>query len=289
MTRKFDHLVLCASDLEQAQRFYRAIGFTLAPRALHPFGTANSLVQLQGNSLELLSVADPALIPKPEPGKFSFAVYNQAFLRKHEGFSMLVLASSDAAADAAEFKKSGLQAYDVFDFGRQATLPDGSKARVDFSLAFVTEPSMPEAAFFTCQQHAPQHFWRPEFQRHANGATRLVEVVMSATRPRDYRSFFERLMKSPARISASDMAIGGDGEALTVLDHDALAARYPEIPRRGPGEAPRLEAFAIEVADLSAVQRLLNSAGIGFRATPNSLVLPPSTAFGTAIEFRAPE
>src|ERR1700690_588045 len=229
MTRKFDHLVLCAADLEQAQKFYRSIGFTLTPRALHPFGTSNSLVQLQGNFLELLSIADPALIPKPEPGKFSFAVFNQAFLRKREGFSMLVLAASDAAADAAEFKACGLQAYDVFNFGRQAMLPDGSKARVDFSLAFVTEPSMPEVGFFTCQQHAPQYFWRPEYQRHANGAVRLVEVVMSASRPGDHRSFFERLVKAPARISPSGIALGDAGEQLTMLDHGALAARFPEI------------------------------------------------------------
>ena len=71
----------------------------------------------------------------------------------------------------------------MFNFGREATLPDGSKARVDFSLAFVTEPSMPDAVFFTCQQHAPQYFWRPEYQKHANGAIRIAEVVMSAARP----------------------------------------------------------------------------------------------------------
>jgi hypothetical protein len=288
MTRKFDHLVLCATDLDRACQFYGAIGFTLTPRALHPFGTCNSLVQLQGNFLELLSVADPRLIPKVEPGKFSFAAYNDAFLKRHEGFSMLVFATSDAAADAAEFKKSGLEAYDVFHFGRQATLPDGSKARVDFSLAFVTEPSMPEAAFFTCQQHAPRYFWRPEYQHHANGASRLVEVVMSAARPADCKSFFERLMQAPAGPSLSGFSIGEAGERLTVLDHAGLAARFPEIPRRGAKDAPRFEAYGIEVADLAAAKVLLTAAGVAFRSTPRSLVLAPSAAFGAAIEFHAP-
>src|SRR5690348_9614147 len=193
MTRRFDHLVLPVHDLDRARRFYASIGFTLTPMARHPFGTANSLVQLQGNFLELLVVVDPAQFPKPASGAFSFAVFNQDFLEKREGFSMLVLASKDAAADAAEFKKLGLDAYDVFNFGREATLPDGSKARVDFSLAFVTAPSMPEAAFFTCQQHAPQYFWRREYQRHANGAIRLSEVVMSAAEPSRHQSFFSRL------------------------------------------------------------------------------------------------
>ena len=288
MTRKFDHLVLCAADLDRARRFYGSIGFTLTPRALHPFGTCNSLAQLHGNFLELLSVADPARIPKVEPGRFSFAAYNEAFLERREGFSMLVFATSDAAADAMEFKKSGLDAYDVFHFGRQATLPDGSKVRVDFSLAFVTEPSMPAAAFFTCQQHAPQHFWRPEFQRHPNGAVTIVEVVMSAARPSEYASFFERLTRASAELSPSGLSIGGAGERLTILNHAALAGRFPEIPRRGAGEAPRFEAYAIEVADLAATEALLASRGVAFRAAPRSLVLPPSAAFDVAIEFRAP-
>jgi hypothetical protein len=288
MARRFDHLVLCVADLERARTFYGSIGFTLTPRALHPFGTANSLVQLQGNFLELLSIADPALIAKAEPGKFSFARFNEAFLKKREGFSMLVLASGDAAADAAEFKKSGLDAYDVFHFGRDATLPDGSKARVDFSLAFVTHPDMPDAAFFTCQQHAPQYFWRPEYQRHANGAIRVVEVVMSAANPGSYRLFFERLMGASAQILPSGIAISQGGESLTVLDHAGLAARFPEIGNRDPGEAPRLEAYVIEIADLATTRRLVTSAGVDFRASERSLVLAPSATFGAAIEFGAP-
>ena len=288
MTRKFDHLVLCAEDLDRARQFYAAIGFTLTPRARHPFGTANSLVQLQGNFLELLSIADPALIPKVEPGKFSFAAYNETFLKKREGFSMLVFATSDAAADAAEFKKNRLSDYDVFHFGRQATLPDGSKAQVDFSLAFVTTPAMPEAAFFTCQQHAPQYFWRPEFQRHANGAIRIVEAVMSAARPDEHKSFLEPLMQAPARVSSAGLSIGEGGQRLTVLNHAGLAARFPEIPHSDSGDAPRLEAYGIEVADLDAAKALLTSAGVAFRSTPRSLILPPSAAFGAAIEFKAP-
>jgi hypothetical protein len=199
---------------------------------------------------------------------------------------MLVFATSDAAADAAEFKKSGLESYDVFNFGRQATLPDGSKARVDFSLAFVTEPSMPEAAFFTCQQHAPQYFWRSEYQSHANGATKLVEVVMSAARPADYKTFFERLMRVQADLLPSGFSIGEVGEQLVMIDHAAIAARFPEIPQRGAGDTPRFEAYSIESADLSATQSLLASAGVAFRSTPRSLVLPPSAAFGAIIEFR---
>src|SRR5207245_11036939 len=123
----------------------------------------------------------------------------------------------DAAADAVEFKNSGLEAHEVFHFARQATLPDGSQAEVKFSLAFVTEPSMPEAAFFTCQQHAPQHFWRPEFQRHANRARRIAEVVMSAARPGDHKDFVARLIGARDGSFASGFSIPEEGEPLTMV------------------------------------------------------------------------
>lgn len=285
MTRRFDHLVLPVHDLDRARQFYGRIGFTLTPLARHPFGTANSLVQLQGNFLELLAVADPGAIPKPAPGKFSFGAFNEAFLKKREGFSMLVLASKDAAADAAEFKRLGLDAYDVFHFGREATLPDGSKARVDFSLAFVTEPSMPEAVFFACQQHAPQYFWRPEYQKHANGAIRIAGVVMSAAEPARYRSFFSKLMGAPAPPSAEGLSVADAGEKLAVLDHAALARRYPEIARRRNGDTARLEAYVIATSSLASVRKLVTGAGIPHRDAGGSVIIPPAAAFDLAIEF----
>ena len=48
MSRVFDHLVLVVDDFDLASEFYERIGFTLTPRAQHPFGTGNRLAQLQG-------------------------------------------------------------------------------------------------------------------------------------------------------------------------------------------------------------------------------------------------
>ncbi|MCP4630386.1 MAG: VOC family protein [bacterium] len=49
MKRGIDHLVLCVNDLDLCAAFYRDLGFTTTPRAQHPWGTDNCLIQLSGS------------------------------------------------------------------------------------------------------------------------------------------------------------------------------------------------------------------------------------------------
>ena len=162
--RAYDHLVLCADELETAREFYIQAGFTMTPVAVHPFGTHNTLAQLQRSFLEVLSINNPSLIPDHEPRKFSFPGFNRDFLDHGEGCSMVVFQGEDAPRDAAEFAAKGLSDYEPFDFSRKAGLPDGTEVTVSFSLAFVTHDEMPGTAFFTCHQHAPEYFWKPEYR-----------------------------------------------------------------------------------------------------------------------------
>ncbi|MBO6820247.1 VOC family protein, partial [Thalassospira sp.] len=48
MSRAIDHIVLCVNDLDAAIAVYTQLGFTVTPRAVHPFGTGNALIQLDG-------------------------------------------------------------------------------------------------------------------------------------------------------------------------------------------------------------------------------------------------
>ncbi len=80
MKRGIDHLVLCANDLELGAAFYRKLGFTTTPRARHPWGTDNCLIQLTGSFIELLTVSRPSLISAAGPKTFSFGAFNQKFL-----------------------------------------------------------------------------------------------------------------------------------------------------------------------------------------------------------------
>ena len=288
--RGIDHLVLCVENLDDARKFYDALGFTLTPAAHHPFGTANSLVQLADFSfLELLALEDASKINAPEPGHFSFGAYNRQFIQQGpgEGFSMLVLDSLDAGADLAEFQAADLGTFEPFGFSRTARLPDGEDVTVAFSLTFVAHEDMP-SAFFTCQQHAPEHFWKADYQRHANTAAGTAEVIMLADQPLKYTNFFQAFVGSDT-VTAWDEGFTlqtGRG-ALSVISPNDWRLHFPDSFAPDLDQGPRLAAFRIAVDDVAAVQECLRANDITRLNYGRGVAVPPNEAFGVAIEFVA--
>lgn len=284
MSRRLDHLVISVRDLQQAALDWQKLGFTLTPTGVHPFGTSNRLAMFADNFLELLAVTDAAAVPPAGSGRFSFAAHNQDFVaRGREGMSMLALHSADAHADAVHFSAYNIGAYAPFDFGRDAMLPNGHTARVEFSLAFATDPAMPGIAFFTCQQrHPPDLFWKPDYQRHANGATRVIEIVMSAPEPARHREFLERLMDSAAELAPGRLTVGKFGDRITALDPADMSRRLPGL---ASDASACFRAARIAVSDLDATQRVLKSNGVDFEMLGAVLLVPPAAAHGLALEF----
>ena len=287
LNRGIDHLVLCVNDLEAARDTYGRMGFTLTPTARHPFGTANFLAQMQGCFLEILTVAEAAKIPEHGDGHFSFGAFNRDFLARGEGFSMLVFESRDGRADQAEFATKGLDTYAPFDFSRAAKLPDGSEVTVGFTLAFATHPDMPRAAYFCCQQHAPEHFWKPEYQIHENSAQTVGAVVLVAAEPEHFRDFFAGL-QSPDAVTAEggNLRVATARGDVLVLTPGAYERRYGAGTAPDLGGGPVLAAMVIDVDRPEAVALALGTGSIPWTRTAEGIVVSGRDAFGTLIEFR---
>lgn len=283
--RGIDHVVLAVANLEAARVRYGALGFTLTPPARHPFGTANSLVQLDGAFLELLSVAEAAAIPPHGPGRFSFAAFNRDYLLHGEGFSMLVLDSRDARADNAAFRQAGLTTYEPFDFSRRAKLPSGEEAKIGFSLAFTSHPDIESAGFFVCQQHAPEHFWKAEYQRHDNTARTLEEVCLVAHRPLHFVEFLQAFVGGGETVaSEARVEIATARGTIAVLTSDGFAERYGTAPPRSH-RLPALAGFTVGVSDFDAVRQAAAKADVTTAEGDGRLTVVPGDAFGTALAF----
>ena len=172
MARGLDHVVHAVRDLDAAAELYRRLGFTVGARNRHSWGTHNHLVQLPGFFVELLTVAEP---DKLGTDGFStlFGRFNQTFLARNQGLSLIILESADADADAAGFQTAGIVASDAMRFERAGNRPDGSPVKVAFSLAFARDAKAPEIGFAVCQQHFPESFWN---RRSSSMPTRRTKL-----------------------------------------------------------------------------------------------------------------
>ena len=285
LERGIDHIVLAVGDLEAARRHFANLGFTCTPPAKHPFGTGNSLVQLQNSFIELITVVEPERIVPMSKTQFSFSAKTAEFLEHGEGMAMLVMSSNDARADNEAWAARGLGTFEVVDFSRQAGLPDGGTAVVAFSIAFAVDPGMQDIAFFVCQQHAPQHFWQAAYQRHANGAKEIVSVTLAAAQSDRYADFFTSFL-AEARIETSpeQLLVDTPRGRIEVLRPEALEARFAGVVPAVKGDQACFVAVTVTVADTAPLAADFTARGIAHVKDQERILLPAEDNFGLAIE-----
>jgi catechol 2,3-dioxygenase-like lactoylglutathione lyase family enzyme len=284
MTRRIDHLVVAVHDLDQAGSFYQRLGFQVGARNRHPWGTENRIVQLPSSFIELITVGEGAAIAPHRASAFSFGAFVQDYLRDREGLAMLVLDSQDAKADAALFSESGIGSFEPFHFERSGRRPDGSETKVAFTLAFTSAENSPKAGFFVCQQHFPENFWNPEFQRHDNKATQISSVTLAAPSPERLRSFLRAFSGvQPASPDGDDLSFRLGDSHIDVLTPDDAAEIYGSV--EAELDQPSFVAFAVRVEDIHRQAQGLDSADIPYQHIGSRLIVPASAAFGVAIAF----
>ena len=200
---------------------------------------------------------------------------------------MLVFESADARKDQAEFQAEGLHGYEPFDFERKAKLPDGKEVTVGFSLAFVTDPRAPEAVFFTCQQHAPEYFWKPEYQEHPNGARSVEEVVMVAPEPRALEDLFVGLQgRERVAAHADSLTVQTARGRISVHSPGGFEARFSGLLPESPPEGAYFAAYVIGVEDLGRCGVLLAENGVAYTKDGRLLQVSPDKAFGCVVAFK---
>lgn len=280
--RGLDHIVHAVRDLDGAAEFYRRIGFTVGARNRHPWGTHNYIVQCPGTFIELLTVAEPDKLGDDGMSNL-FGRYNQGYLARDEGLSLLILESKSAKADVADFQRAGISVADVVDFEREAKRPDGTPIKVGFSLAFAEDAAAPSMRFATCQQHYPENFWNPEFQRHANGTKEIRSVVMVADDPERHRAF-------AAAYTGSDNFYAEPGEVSVWLSRGSFSIMTParfQAAFGGPTPAAgnRFQGIRFAVADVAAARTTMQKAGVPTRDHRDGFVIDPADARGATLSF----
>jgi hypothetical protein len=286
MPRGLDHIVHAVRDLDAGADLYRRLGFTVGARNRHPWGTHNHIAQLPGFFIEVLTMAEPDKLGDDGFSRL-FGDFNRRFIEKGDGFSLLILESSDAAADARSFAAAKIAASETMRFERDGKRPNGTPVKVAFSLAFARDALAPANGFAVCQQHYPENFWNPAYQQHANGVTGVAGAVMVADNPSDHHIFLSafagerELQSTSAGITVSTPR--GDIQVMApraFADHFGIAA--PDVADGG-----RLAALRLVSSDLTATDASLSAGGLSPIRHMGRLVVPPDQALGAALVFEA--
>jgi len=279
--RPLDHCVLPTADLAIARARLAAMGFTVAPDAVHPFGTANCCVFFaDGTYLEPLAVVDPAKAAAASRGGNVFTARDAAYRDcvGEEGFSGLVFGTNDADADHRDFSRSGISAGAQLAFSRPFVDASGHEDTASFKLAFAAASRSPDAFFFTCERVNAPSVDRSALQRHANGVRRIKAVVLEARDPSGFGDFLQHVT-GVAPIGTPD------GLCFRVANGEVLVRLSQKSPS-GPGL--RLADIVFGVDDISQVAMLLAGAGIAFDKDPGRITVAPGAGQGAAFVFDGP-
>jgi hypothetical protein len=284
MPRGLDHVVHAVGDLEGAAGLYRRLGFTVGARNRHSWGTHNHVVQLPEFFIELLTVAEPEKLGTDGFSKL-FGRFHQSFIGNQDGLSLLLLATDDAATDAAALQSVGIAASEVLKFEREGKRPDGATIKVAFSLAFARDAGAPSVGFAVCQQHFPENFWNPAFQQHANTASGIAGVVLVAENPTDHHIFLSAFTGvRDLHATSSGVSVATPQGYIKVMDPAAFRSHFgtepPDIP-----QGARLAALQFHVRDRSALRAALSGGGIAFSVRMDSTIVAPQSAMGATLVF----
>lgn len=260
-----DHIGLVVRDLDRCAAFFGALGFSMTPRTdlmrpgpngPEPSGAANRCIMFDSGYIELQGIDDPSrghmLVP---------------YLDKREGLHVIVFAADDADRARAEAEARGVGGTRVQRWERDVTTGAGTRRAAFRFFGYPTDMT-PEGYCGVVQHLTPDAVRPPGVTMHTNGATALIDVVLSATDPAATHARFARLTGR------------ADGTGLTIVDATLAAAIAPNLP-----SAPSIAAATIRVPDAPAMADRITRAGATPIPVPHGVVVGPDDGFGAAWRF----
>ena len=286
--RRIDHCVLPVPDLDTARMRLASLGFTVAPDGLHPFGTENACVYFADDTfLEPLAIAQRETAEAAALKGNVFVARDAAyrFRRGENGFSALVMATDDAAADDRQFRENGMSAGRMLRFSRKAADASGKSGTASFKLAFAADLRAPDAFFFTCERVAAPAIDRSALQRHDNGVTGIAAIVMSESNPSDFQYFLQEVLNqrdvNAHSFGIELVAANGNVAAYTAR---GLKAWYG-IESGCHGRGLRFRAFSVAVKNLDKTEKLLKKNKVACRRIAQRVVVDHAAGQGCVIAF----
>ena len=274
-----DHAIVLVADLDRARRDYERLGFTVAPRGLHPpeHGTANHTVMLEREYVELLGVVAPTT---------GNAAWRQA-LAEGDGLAALALQTPSADAVVAEMAAAGVALEAPVDFARPVVLADGSRSQAAFRTAHFPRGVAPGFHVFCCEHRTRHVTWRPELLHHANGAVALDNVLAASEAPAADAARVAALFAREPRAESDGAFVVDTGNGTIRFQTSAsLAARFDGVDLAGLRSAG-LVGMTLRTRSVADTAAALARGGVRHATTRDGIVVAPGDACGVVLVLHA--
>jgi len=272
-----DHLVVDVRDgIASAAADWARLGFTLTPLGRHSLGSANHLMVFAEDYLELLGTDVPGGPLRPDIAPYPV------------GLNGLVFKTGDAPALSAALVAAGVPALPASAFHRPLDLPDGSRGEARFRTVRLDRAAAFDGRIYWCEHLTPEHVWRPEWQRHANGAEAVLRVLLSVRDPERQAALFRRCFGEAAVATQPDgrVLVRAGRPVIEIAPHAAVAAELGAAAPDPAGRGDHLALIALRVADPAATAALLAGRGVPVAPCAEGVRVPARAAWNAALDFR---
>ena len=266
-----DHVVVLVRDLDKAREAYARMGFTLTPRGFHTLGSQNHCLMFGSDYVELLAV------PRSHPAMQVFT----EFLAAGEGLGAVALATDDANGLHAGLAADGIVADAPLDFSR----PVEGLGDARFRIVQLPPEASPGCRMFACQHFTPELVWRPELQRHANGAAAIAAVAVVAEDVEAAAARYGKLLVARPQAIDEGLLVQTGSAPIALASRWKLGHRLHGVglPLR---QRPLAAALFIRVADRAATAKVLRRNGLQPVVLPDgACAVSAQDAHGVAVVF----
>jgi hypothetical protein len=281
MTFPLDHAVIAVRDrMDEAERVFRRMGFTLTPRGRHRQGSLNHLMMFPDNYLELIGFPPGGEHLRPD------------LTESPIGLDGLVLRPEDAAATAADLVARGYAPSGPQELSRPLEL-DGRSYEARFSTVRFARGAVEGGRLYFCQHLTPELVWRPEWLTHANGAAGIVGFTIAVPDPANEAARYGEMLRAPVTNPVGDGSVvvgleGGAIELVTPADLNRRLGALAPSPADHLGR-PRTAYMAmvtLRVSSLAATEAVLRAGGFTVgRLSSDAVAVPAPEAMNCVISF----
>jgi hypothetical protein len=246
----------------------------MTERGYHTLGSINHLAILEQDYIELIGFEPNATNVRTDIQRYPC------------GLNALVFGMSDSNSVYTELQNSGVPAERPIAFSRPVAV-DGINQDARFQTVRLAKDTIAGGRVYFCQHLTPQLVWRPEWQRHANGAVALTRAVLVSADPRQAAGIFKRMF-GPVAVNTDDTSasIACKRFRIEIVAPDVLARSFgPDAPA-ADGRSDYMAAMSVRTQSLDKAEAALCAAGIKHtRFADGRVVVPASETMNVTLEF----